>query len=156
MRCKMMGNVFNIQRISIYDGQGIRTVVFLKGCPLSCVWWHNPESKCMQPEMFYDAKNVFNVRLAAVCVQIISICLKIANIFFGVLLAVRVFDNGAGIPKEKLKALREQIANDTIAENAHIGLSNVAQRYHLVFGSKSEINIHSSKKGTIVAIKIMD
>ena len=37
------GRVFNIQRCSLHDGPGIRTTVFLKGCPLSCSWCHNPE-----------------------------------------------------------------------------------------------------------------
>jgi glycyl-radical enzyme activating protein len=39
-----MGLVFDIQRCSLQDGPGIRTTVFLKGCPLRCVWCHNPES----------------------------------------------------------------------------------------------------------------
>lgn len=38
-----VGTVFNIQRFSIEDGPGIRTTVFMKGCPLSCTWCHNPE-----------------------------------------------------------------------------------------------------------------
>ena len=37
------GLVFNIQRFSVHDGPGIRTTVFLKGCPLRCLWCHNPE-----------------------------------------------------------------------------------------------------------------
>jgi pyruvate formate lyase activating enzyme len=37
------GRVFNIQRCSVHDGPGVRTTVFLKGCPLSCTWCHNPE-----------------------------------------------------------------------------------------------------------------
>lgn len=37
------GNIFDIRRFSTHDGGGIRTTVFLKGCPLSCVWCHNPE-----------------------------------------------------------------------------------------------------------------
>ena len=47
------GKIFNIQRFSTSDGSGIRTVVFLKGCPLSCVWCHNPESQSVLPEIFY-------------------------------------------------------------------------------------------------------
>lgn len=41
----MNGTVFSIQRFSIYDGPGIRTVAFFKGCNLSCWWCHNPEGK---------------------------------------------------------------------------------------------------------------
>jgi len=39
------GVIFNIQRFSVNDGPGIRTTVFMKGCPLSCPWCHNPESR---------------------------------------------------------------------------------------------------------------
>ncbi len=47
------GTVFNIQRYSIDDGPGIRTTVFLKGCPLSCVWCSNPESQNIAPELMH-------------------------------------------------------------------------------------------------------
>lgn len=49
------GFVFDIQRFSIHDGPGIRTTVFLKGCPLSCLWCHNPESHDPAPEIFFTA-----------------------------------------------------------------------------------------------------
>lgn len=45
------GIVFNIQRYSLHDGGGIRTVVFLKGCPLKCPWCSNPESQGFKPEI---------------------------------------------------------------------------------------------------------
>lgn len=47
----LSGTVFNIQSYSIHDGPGIRTVVFLKGCPLSCAWCSNPESQRAAPEL---------------------------------------------------------------------------------------------------------
>lgn len=49
----MTGRVFNIQRFSIQDGPGIRTTVFLKGCPLNCLWCANPESMDPRPQLLY-------------------------------------------------------------------------------------------------------
>jgi pyruvate formate lyase activating enzyme len=49
------GTVFNIQRFSLHDGPGIRTTVFLKGCPLRCRWCHNPESQSPRPELAFVA-----------------------------------------------------------------------------------------------------
>lgn len=45
------GSVFNIQRFSLHDGPGIRTTVFLKGCPLRCLWCHNPEGYDARPQI---------------------------------------------------------------------------------------------------------
>ncbi|MEG6511700.1 trans-4-hydroxy-L-proline dehydratase activase [Desulforamulus ruminis] len=45
--------IFNIQKFCIHDGPGIRTTVFFKGCPLSCLWCHNPESQNFSKEIFY-------------------------------------------------------------------------------------------------------
>lgn len=51
------GTVFNIQRYSLHDGPGIRTIPFLKGCPLACKWCSNPESQKPQPEIMYQKSN---------------------------------------------------------------------------------------------------
>lgn len=48
---RVKGIIFNIQRYAIHDGPGIRTTVFLKGCPLSCAWCHNPEGRSGVPEI---------------------------------------------------------------------------------------------------------
>ncbi|MDI7258902.1 MAG: glycyl-radical enzyme activating protein [Thermodesulfobacteriota bacterium] len=47
--------MFNIQRYSVQDGPGIRSTVFLKGCPLRCLWCSNPESQHRQPEIMFDS-----------------------------------------------------------------------------------------------------
>lgn len=49
---KVKGIVFNIQRFSLHDGPGLRTVVFLKGCNLRCKWCSNPESQEFMPELY--------------------------------------------------------------------------------------------------------
>ena len=50
----MEGCVFNVQKYSVHDGPGIRTIVFLKGCPLHCKWCCNPESQLVQPQIAYN------------------------------------------------------------------------------------------------------
>jgi len=49
----MKGMIFDMQRCSLDDGPGIRTTVFLKGCPLKCRWCHNPESQSHRPELLF-------------------------------------------------------------------------------------------------------
>lgn len=55
MMCE--GLVFDIQRFSLHDGPGIRTTVFLKGCPLHCAWCHNPESQSGVAELSYHPEH---------------------------------------------------------------------------------------------------
>lgn len=56
------GKVFDIARFSLNDGPGIRTVVFLKGCPLHCVWCHNPESRNPAPELLFSPEKCIGCR----------------------------------------------------------------------------------------------
>lgn len=60
------GIIFDIKRYSIHDGPGIRTTVFLKGCPLSCWWCHNPESQSAVKELIYRAERCIG---CGACVQ---------------------------------------------------------------------------------------
>lgn len=60
--------IFNIQHFCLDDGPGVRTTVFLKGCPLRCRWCHNPESHSRKKEILYDAS------LCAGCGACSSVC----------------------------------------------------------------------------------
>ena len=62
------GIIFDIKRFSIHDGPGIRSTVFLKGCPLSCQWCHNPESQSFTPEF------LFRVDRCLLCGSCIEVC----------------------------------------------------------------------------------
>lgn len=50
------GTVFDIKKYALDDGPGIRTTIFLKGCPLRCWWCHNPEGQAPRPELMYKGK----------------------------------------------------------------------------------------------------
>ncbi len=52
----MKANIIEIERFAVHDGPGIRTVVFLKGCPLRCPWCANPESQSKLPQLMYNRR----------------------------------------------------------------------------------------------------
>ncbi|HNX42791.1 MAG TPA: glycyl-radical enzyme activating protein [Bacteroidales bacterium] len=56
----MKGLIFDIKRYCVHDGPGIRTTVFLKGCPLNCLWCHNPESRLHEIQYVHRKRNIGN------------------------------------------------------------------------------------------------
>jgi pyruvate formate lyase activating enzyme len=68
----LSGWVFNIQHFSIHDGPGIRTTVFLKGCPLRCLWCDNPESQQLEPQIVFWQERCIH------CDVCLSICPQMA------------------------------------------------------------------------------
>ena len=62
------GVIFKIKRFSVHDGPGIRTAVYLKGCPLSCAWCHSPEGISPDISIWYDKNNCI------ACGQCVDVC----------------------------------------------------------------------------------
>ncbi|MBI5506731.1 MAG: glycyl-radical enzyme activating protein [Deltaproteobacteria bacterium] len=65
------GWIFNIQKFSLHDGAGIRTLVFMKGCPLACTWCSNPESQAYRAELLYARGRCIG---ASECDRCIPVC----------------------------------------------------------------------------------
>ena len=64
----MKGIIFDIKQLAVFDGPGIRTTVFLKGCPLRCAWCHNPEGQNARPELMASRNGCLKCgRCKAVC-----------------------------------------------------------------------------------------
>lgn len=64
---KIIGSILNIKRFEIHDGDGLRTTLFVKGCPLHCRWCHNPESISPKSELGYNAHKCIG---CGSCVQV--------------------------------------------------------------------------------------
>ncbi len=102
----MKAYISDIKRFAVHDGDGVRTTVFFKGCPLKCIWCHNPEGISFKPQIaFYehkcincgecinicptnahkiiDNRHVFNRDLCIGCGKCAKICLGDALIFYG-------------------------------------------------------------------------
>jgi pyruvate formate lyase activating enzyme len=62
------GLVFDIKKFAVDDGPGIRTTIFLKGCPMRCLWCHNPEGQTLAPELMYRHKKCVG------CGECVKIC----------------------------------------------------------------------------------
>lgn len=63
-----MGIIFNIQEFAVNDGEGIRTTIFFKGCPLTCIWCSNPEGQTFLPDLFH------NKNLCQKCFECVNSC----------------------------------------------------------------------------------
>lgn len=102
----MKARIFEIKRFAVHDGDGIRTTVFFKGCPLKCVWCHNPEGIDFRPQLAYyenkcigcgecvgvcpenahateNGMHVFDREKCIACGRCADICLGDALIFYG-------------------------------------------------------------------------
>jgi pyruvate formate lyase activating enzyme len=91
------GTVFNIQFFNLHDGPGTRTLVFLKGCPLSCKWCSNPESMSRLPDLG------INRSMCDICGKCIDVCPEEA-LFFNE-------DNALNVDRQKCNACGECVSS---------------------------------------------
>ncbi len=63
------GLVFNIQKFSLHDGSGIRTLVFLKGCPLTCEWCSNPEGQSYSRQLAFNENKCIGTIECGICIK---------------------------------------------------------------------------------------
>lgn len=73
MEKETKGIIFNIQRLALHDGPGLRTLVFLKGCPLRCLWCSNPESRASGPELAFKEGRCIGTMECGRCLNICNI-----------------------------------------------------------------------------------
>ena len=71
------GILLDPKRFAVHDGPGVRTTFFLKGCPLKCIWCHNPESISPRPQMAYYAHKCIG------CGECVTCCPEKAHAFRG-------------------------------------------------------------------------
>ena len=69
----MKARIIEIKRFAVHDGDGIRTTLFLKGCPLKCVWCHNPEGICAAPQLSYIENKCMG------CGECVAVCPESAH-----------------------------------------------------------------------------
>lgn len=87
-----IGHIFNIQRYSTHDGPGVRTTVFLKGCPLRCYWCQNPESQSINPVLLVQSDKCIK------CGRCIDACPNAAN---------KIIDNNLQVNRSLCQACGE-------------------------------------------------
>lgn len=107
-KADLTGLVFDIQRFAVHDGGGIRTLVFLKGCPLSCKWCQNPESMSSKPEIMRIPHHCIN------CAKCATICPE---------QAIEFRENGIFIDRDKCTLCGECV------ENCYAGSMTIVGRY---------------------------
>ncbi len=107
-KADLTGLVFDIQRFAVHDGGGIRTLVFLKGCPLSCKWCQNPESMSIRPEIMRIPHHCIS------CVKCASLCPE---------QAIEYREDGVFIDRDKCNLCGECV------EKCYAGSMTIVGRY---------------------------
>ena len=111
------GIITNIQRFSLHDGPGVRTTVFFKGCPLRCLWCHNPETFSFQPVLSRDERRCIACGSCAAACAIEGLRLSEDGFFYDAEHCRHCFACAAECPTGALSPLgREATADDVMKD----------------------------------------
>ena len=103
-----VGTIFNIQHYSVHDGPGIRTVVFLKGCPLRCKWCGNPESQLKQKQIAWNKGSCIGCKSCVNDLNDLGCCFKNDGLYW---------DKNATVPADRVKRVCPSEALHIIGED---------------------------------------
>lgn len=109
------GHLFNIQKYSVHDGPGIRTLLFFKGCPLRCQWCSNPESQAFQAELAFNETRCLKQETCGFCEEVCPY--KAIS-----------FPNGGGFPVIERKKCRLADCDSACSKRCHAGALKVFGR----------------------------
>jgi len=115
---KKMGSIFNIQQYSVHDGPGIRTTVFLKGCPLRCRWCCNPESMQSYDEVAYKPEKCIGTNVCDLCKRACKVGAitdaEAVKIFINRALCNNCLECSEACPAEALHAFGKQMSVEDV------------------------------------------
>ncbi|MFV0423826.1 glycyl-radical enzyme activating protein [Oleidesulfovibrio sp.] len=131
-----VGQVLNIQRYSTHDGPGIRTTVFLKGCPLRCFWCQNPETQSLRPALSFRKDKCTS------CGRCVAICPHQANkIIDGQMVIDREACNVCGDCAETHVCLSKARKIEGKSMTVNEIIDNVSSDYHLYMNTGGGITV---------------
>jgi len=108
------GIITNIQRFSLHDGPGVRSTVFFKGCPLRCLWCHNPETYSFAPVLSWDAKHCIACASCADACKTGALVLTEGGLTCDDARCARCFSCAAACPSGALSVLGRTVTVDEV------------------------------------------